>query len=216
MSRAKSSSQKSSDQKSATAPIHDIEKELKDGFAGLESDLARLAKKYKKHFSEVLLHSDSAALAEVLERRLQQGFAFVMNLATTSNSDRAELAFMKTLAGPLSEVLSFDLLKSVLSRISLDFGGADVDEFGMDSVLVEQIKPFFDFLYYKYWRVQTTGLENIPNTGKALIVGNHSGTLPYDGAMLAAAIRNEHPTERTARFLVENFVYHMPVLGSLM
>jgi 1-acyl-sn-glycerol-3-phosphate acyltransferase len=34
--------------------------------------------------------------------------------------------------------------------------------------------------------------------------------------MLKAAIMNEHPTRKDARFLVEDFVFHMPILGSFM
>ena len=86
----------------------------------------------------------------------------------------------------------------------------------MDPALVAKIRPIFDFFYYKYWRVTTTGLENIPADGRALLVANHSGTVPYDGAMIRAAILNEHPQRRDARYLVENFVYHMPILGTFM
>ncbi len=92
----------------------------------------------------------------------------------------------------------------------------EFDDFGMDPTFVRRIKPIFDFLYYHYWRIGVTGIKNVPNEGRGLIVANHSGTLPYDGSMIAVAVENEHPLRREVRFLVEDFVYYFPFLGTLM
>lgn len=94
--------------------------------------------------------------------------------------------------------------------------GYDVDEFGLDPAFIKKVKPLFDFLYYNYWRVTAKGLNHIPSEGRGLIVSNHSGTLPYDGAMITAAVVNDHPSRRDVRFLVEDFVYHFPFLGTFM
>ncbi len=88
-----------------------------------------------------------------------------------------------------------------------------VDEFGRDPAYLSRIEPMLDVLYRRYFRVQTVGLENIPDTGRALIVANHSGTLPWDGAILMHAVRREHPARRDLRPLVEDFVFHFPYLG---
>jgi len=40
--------------------------------------------------------------------------------------------------------------------------------------------PLFRPLYRKWFRVQMRGLENVPGTGAALVVANHSGVLPFD------------------------------------
>lgn len=89
----------------------------------------------------------------------------------------------------------------------------EVDEFGLDPVFEERARPLFEFLYKTYWRVEATGLENIPKTGRALLVANHSGVFPYDGAMISMAVRLEHSDHREVRPLVEDFVYHFPFLG---
>ncbi len=91
-----------------------------------------------------------------------------------------------------------------------------VDDFGLDPRFEELVDPIFSFLYHKWWRVEATGLENFPADGRALIVANHSGMLPYDGGMIKYAIREHHPAHRDARPLVEDFVYHFPFLGALM
>jgi 1-acyl-sn-glycerol-3-phosphate acyltransferase len=91
-----------------------------------------------------------------------------------------------------------------------------VDEFGRDPLYVARLRPLLDFLYETYFRVEVTGIEHIPERGRALIVANHSGTLPYDAALLMHAVRREHPHKREVRPLVEDFVFHFPYLGTLI
>jgi 1-acyl-sn-glycerol-3-phosphate acyltransferase len=78
-------------------------------------------------------------------------------------------------------------------------GEYETDEWGMDLEVLEAVTPFFEFLYRKYWRVTLTGLEYVPKAGRALLVVNHSGQLPFDGAMLASGISFEHPRNRLVR-----------------
>lgn len=91
-----------------------------------------------------------------------------------------------------------------------------MDEFGLDLKLVESLRPIFQFLYHNYWKVEVEGIRNIPLKDRALIVANHSGGLPFDCIMLDMAIYNEHPYSRNLRFLVEDFVYHFPFLGTFI
>lgn len=90
------------------------------------------------------------------------------------------------------------------------------DEFGMDHELVDAVRPFFQFLYDDYWRVDVRGLSHIPKNGRCLLVGNHSGMLPYDGSMITTAVMNGRKGKRHVRFLIEDFVYHFPFLGTFM
>ncbi len=90
-----------------------------------------------------------------------------------------------------------------------------VDEFGRDPEVARKIEPLLEFLYRTYFRVDVRGVGHIPEEGRALIVANHSGTLPYDGAMIMHAVRQEEP-HRAVRPLVEDFVFHFPYLGTLM
>ncbi len=91
-----------------------------------------------------------------------------------------------------------------------------VDEFGKDPNVLAKAEPMLDFLYRQYFRVETRGLGHLPDEGRALIVANHSGTLPYDGAMIMHAVRHEHSAHRVLRPLVEDFVFHFPYLGTLI
>ena len=95
------------------------------------------------------------------------------------------------------------------------FQAGEVDEFGRDLQFEKKVQPFFSFLYEKYWRVEVDGADRIPSRGPVLFVANHSGTLPYDAAMIKMAAK-ENNKGRDLRFLVEDFVYHFPFLGMLM
>jgi len=95
-------------------------------------------------------------------------------------------------------------------------GEYEVDEFGFDPDLNSAlIMPAALALYRNWFRVRMRGLENIPDSGAALVVANHSGVLPFDGVMLQAGIYAEHPQHRTLRLLGADLVYSLPVLSSL-
>ena len=93
---------------------------------------------------------------------------------------------------------------------------APVDEFGLDPNLVWYLRPLFEFLYYHYFRVDADGIPNIPRDRPAIICSNHAGSLPYDGVMINLAVYNEHPKKRPVRFLVHDFAFGLPFLGSFI
>jgi 1-acyl-sn-glycerol-3-phosphate acyltransferase len=78
---------------------------------------------------------------------------------------------------------------------------------GHDPTFLERTAPLLEFLYARYFRVRLLGVENVPATGPALLVGNHSGGIPYDGAMLLYALFRDHPRHRRVRPLVANFAF---------
>ena len=97
------------------------------------------------------------------------------------------------------------------------WGRSDVvDDFGRDPRATARWEWLFEFLYSKWFRVQASGLENVPAHGRALLVANHAGSLPYDSAMVMHAVRRDHPSRRDVRPLVEDTVFHLPFLGPIM
>jgi 1-acyl-sn-glycerol-3-phosphate acyltransferase len=102
-----------------------------------------------------------------------------------------------------------DLLKRRLT------GEYETDEWGLDMELVQAVAPFFTFLYKTYWRVETTGLENVPEEGRALLVCNHSGQLPWDGSMVGSAIYTDHPSQRLVRTLYASWFPTLPFFSAL-
>ena len=97
------------------------------------------------------------------------------------------------------------------------WGRSDVvDDFGRDPRATARWEWLFEFLYSRWFRVEASGLEHIPDRGRALLVANHAGSLPYDSAMVMHAVRRDHPARRDVRPLVEDTVFHLPFLGPIM
>jgi 1-acyl-sn-glycerol-3-phosphate acyltransferase len=91
-----------------------------------------------------------------------------------------------------------------------------VDEFGFDedytiNVHLPLLRPF----YKKWFRVEVRGIENIPDVGGALVVGNHSGTVAMDSLMTQVAVYDEHPRNRHLRMLGADLVFQMPFIGTM-
>ncbi len=113
----------------------------------------------------------------------------------------------------LTRVLRPSTYGERLGRMGMYFHAEEVGPFGFDPVFWQRVKPFFQLLYDRYWRVELEGGENLPAEGRALLVANHSGSLPWDGIMLRLAIENATTAGRQVHFLVEDFVFHFPFLG---
>ena len=101
-------------------------------------------------------------------------------------------------------------LAFVRRRIAGDY---EVDEFGFDPEFADAVMPLARAFYERWFRVEIRGLEHVPEKGGALIVANHSGTLPIDGLMLQVGIHDN--TDRNLRLLGADLIYRVPLLGHL-
>jgi 1-acyl-sn-glycerol-3-phosphate acyltransferase len=89
-----------------------------------------------------------------------------------------------------------------------------VDEFGFDQHLNNAVfLPLLRFFFNSWFRVEVSGIENLPETGAGLVVANHAGVLPWDGLMASVAVHDHHPTNRDLRLLAADMVFDMPVMG---
>jgi 1-acyl-sn-glycerol-3-phosphate acyltransferase len=114
------------------------------------------------------------------------------------------------------ELLSTDFYLRKWGRVGMRRRSEEVDDFGFDPIYDQKLRPALEFLYSRYFRVSTKGIERVPARGRCLLVANHSGTLPLDGVMIKTAVKLEHPDPRDVRWLTEDFITHMPWLGSTM
>lgn len=188
-----------------------LEKELGRHLQVMERELS--SKKNRKNGTQEKIFKELKNLQSRVEPAMQE---IVEKLKSTVEVEKAEPSpgifdYFKGLVPGLDFLarhLPFFQEKQALEE--------EYDAFGRDPAFEQTLKPFFDFMYYKYWRVETHGLENLPSAGRALLVGNHSGTLPWDGSMIRLAVTNDHPAGRDVRFLVEDFVYYLPFVGTFM
>ncbi len=106
-----------------------------------------------------------------------------------------------------------DLMAFVRRRVT---GEYEVDDFGYDPELLDRVimAPFRP-LYSRYFRVETRGLENVPDIGGGLVVANHSGTVALDAVMTKLALLDHHPAHRSLRMLGANLVFSTPFVGEI-
>jgi 1-acyl-sn-glycerol-3-phosphate acyltransferase len=93
-------------------------------------------------------------------------------------------------------------------------GDYTVDEYGFDAEVTQRffmtaIRPVAD----KWFRVEVRGTENIPAHGGALVVSNHSGTIPVDGLMTMVSVHDH--AGRFLRPLGADLVFRLPVVSEL-
>jgi len=93
-------------------------------------------------------------------------------------------------------------------------GEYSVDEYGFDAEITQHffmaaIRPVAD----KWFRIEVRGAENIPAVGGALVVSNHSGTIPIDGLMTAVTVHDH--AHRFLRPLGADLVFRLPVVSEL-
>ncbi|MER7672090.1 lysophospholipid acyltransferase family protein [Kitasatospora sp. NPDC096128] len=116
--------------------------------------------------------------------------------------------FGKGWEGRATEGLAF-----LRRRITGDY---EVDEFGFDRELTEEVLlSLLRPLAEKYFRIEVQGVEHIPAEGGALIVANHSGTIPLDALMTQVAIHDHHPHHRHLRMLAADLVFVLPGINEL-
>jgi 1-acyl-sn-glycerol-3-phosphate acyltransferase len=194
---------------------------LEKRIGGLENQLGGVSDIIGQQ-SELLSDRPSSADLQGLAKKLEDSikkFAEEFSAEKTLNiQETRDTRFIYEQIKKLADFVSWGGFKQFLNSLMHGVPGrvGEVDEFGMDREFSLMVKPLFDFLYYSYWRVSVRGVENLPEKGRGLVVSNHSGTLPYDGCMIRLASENDHPSHRDIRFLVEDFVYHFPFLGSFM
>ena len=89
-----------------------------------------------------------------------------------------------------------------------------VDEYGFDQEVTQRflmaaLRPIAE----KWFRIEVRGAENIPTEGGALVVSNHSGTVPIDGLMTMVSIHDH--TGRFLRPLGADLVFKMPFVSTM-
>jgi len=72
-------------------------------------------------------------------------------------------------------------------------------------------------LFHKYWfRARSQGLHHVPSEGAALLVSNHSGVIPIDGAMMAVDLALNLDKPRILRSVIDYFAADLPFINTFM
>jgi 1-acyl-sn-glycerol-3-phosphate acyltransferase len=161
--------------------------------------------------AEIVLPREGLRLPKPVRRLQRQAPLYALQGVTEMSARLKQLTGRDVI--DLNRVMAF--VQFMYKQRELARRGAEyaVDDFGFDPQWTESFIDAFMVLYRDYWRVETTGVENVPAHGRALLVSNHAGVLPWDGTMIKTAVFAEHPHPRHVRALVASFFLGMPVLS---
>ncbi|HEY3357107.1 MAG TPA: lysophospholipid acyltransferase family protein [Polyangia bacterium] len=88
------------------------------------------------------------------------------------------------------------------------------DPFGFSREDVKIALYLSRFLYRDYFRCEVFGIDRVPD-GRVLLIGNHSGQLPYDAVCIACALMFDRTPPRMARAMIERFIPTLPFVSYL-
>lgn len=97
----------------------------------------------------------------------------------------------------------------ILERLGLQ----DFDPFGFNVGYARYVLHAAAWMYRRWFRCRTTGLNRIP-PGRALLVANHSGQIPIDGMMIATALLLDHDPPRLVRSMIEKWAATLPGIST--
>ncbi len=103
-------------------------------------------------------------------------------------------------------------LEARLARLVAPQNEYGVDPFGLELDFTKAAIAPALWLYRTYFRVQTHDIDRVP-AGRAMLVSNHSGQLPLDGAMINMAMLLEAEPPRVARAMVEKWAPTLPFIA---
>ena len=99
-----------------------------------------------------------------------------------------------------------------LARVPNQLNEFGYDPFGLSPDWMRKLALPGLFLYRHWFRCRCFGIEKLP-AGRMLLVANHAGQLPFDGAMLSTALLMEAEPPRIARAMGEYFLPRLPFVS---
>jgi 1-acyl-sn-glycerol-3-phosphate acyltransferase len=121
-------------------------------------------------------------------------------------------AALMDLAGalvPLSARAVEQRISERLARIPNRLNEFGFDPYGLSPEWVRRMAIPAVWLYERYFRCVTYDIDRVP-AGRVLVIANHAGQLPFDGAMLATALLLEAEPPRIARGMGEYWIPQIP------
>ncbi len=103
-------------------------------------------------------------------------------------------------------------LEARLARLVAPQNEYGVDPFGLELDFAKAAIAPVLWLYRNYFRVETHGIEQVPQ-GRVMLISNHSGQLPLDGAMIAMSLLLEAEPPRVVRAMVEKWAPTLPFVA---
>ncbi len=100
-----------------------------------------------------------------------------------------------------------------LQAAAASCGDGAYDRLGISIQACRRTLALFKLLHRYYFRVESSGHEQIPEKGCAILAGNHGGLLPFDAAMAVVDVCLRGNSPRLVRTIVERWVGSLPFLN---
>ena len=115
----------------------------------------------------------------------------------------------------MSDLSLSEEVEERLGRLDIPFNSLGLDPYGVSERHVRRFMTLMGLFYRHYFRVQTFGLEHVPNSGRVMIIGNHSGGLPVDGGMVLSSMFFDKDPPRWVHGMVEKFANNWPIVSQI-
>ena len=99
-------------------------------------------------------------------------------------------------------------------RLEIPFGRHGIDPFGIAQLPLARFFTMLGWFYRRYFDVTVNGIEHVPEGGRAMLVGNHSGGVALDGAMVLASLFFDMEPPRLGQGMAEKFLNRVPFASS--
>ncbi len=106
-----------------------------------------------------------------------------------------------------------DEIRERIKRIEIPFNACGVDPYGISQEHLAVSYTILSFLYRRYFAVKVFGIEHVPPRGRTMLVGNHSGGVAVDGAMVVASMFFNMDPPRIAQGMAEKFINRVPFMS---
>lgn len=112
--------------------------------------------------------------------------------------------------GWLDRLVGDEDRRRVAALAHLVEGETPFDRYGFSPETTRVAFPFFHALYRAYFRVRSQGHEHLPREGAAVLVANHGGLLPFDGAMGVIDVLLHTNPPRLVRSMIDRWAGSLP------
>jgi 1-acyl-sn-glycerol-3-phosphate acyltransferase len=97
-----------------------------------------------------------------------------------------------------------------VNRLEIPFNRHGLDPYGISKKDLVRWLSILAWFYRNYFHVTVEGIGHVPPRGRAMLVGNHSGGVALDGAMVIASMLLEMEPPRLAQAMIEKFLNLIP------
>jgi 1-acyl-sn-glycerol-3-phosphate acyltransferase len=186
--------------------------------ARVPADLSDVAEEDDEHdvFGEGTAAGLTAVVTEAASEPSAEPPTRAFNRLTKSSRDEKRQREEAVLLSQSRELLGTDYYFRQYGAHGIRSLSAEVDDFGLDPHFEERARPLLEAMVKRYFRVDVDGARHIPAQGRALMVANRAGALPWDGMVLRTAMRMTRPELSPVRWLAEDSIFHYPFLGVFM